>query len=155
GLARTYQTVRPFLDLNVFENVLVGAYFGQPGLSAIKRKEQVEHALVIVGLAAKTHLQPRQLNLVERKMVELARALATGPKLLLLDELLSGLNPTEMTAATGLIRRLRDQHRITIIWVEHVMRAVMSTCPRVVALQFGRVLIDGTPAEVASDPEVI
>jgi ABC-type branched-subunit amino acid transport system ATPase component len=155
GLARTYQTVRPFLDLDVLENVVVGAFFGKTGLSASERQDRVNRALAIVGLSAKAHLRPRQLNLVERKMVELARALATDPKLLLLDELLSGLNPTEMAAATGLIRRLRDEHGITIIWVEHVMRAVMATCPRVVALHFGRILIDGTPAEVASDPEVV
>ena len=155
GLARTYQTVRPFLDLNVVENVVIGAFFGQPGLSSAARRDRVERTLEIVGLAGKANLHPRQLNLVERKMVELARALATGPKLLLLDEPLSGLNPTEMAAATELIRKLRDEHAITIIWVEHVMRAVMSTCPRVVVLHFGQVLIDGTPAQVVSDPGVI
>jgi ABC-type branched-subunit amino acid transport system ATPase component len=155
GLARTYQTVRPFLDLDVVENVVIGAYFGQPSLSSGARRDQVERALAIVGLAGKAGLQPRQLNLVERKMVELARALATGPKLLLLDEPLSGLNPTEMAAATGLIRKLRDELGITIIWVEHVMRAVMSTCPRIVALHFGQILVDGTPEQVVSNPEVI
>lgn len=154
GLARTFQSVRPFLDLDVRANIMVGAHFGNPG-SRQETKDRVDNALEIVGLLPKAMMQPRHLTLVDRKMVELARALATRPRLLLLDELLSGLNPTEMNAATRLILRLRDDHQITIIWVEHVMRAIMSTCARVVMMHFGKVLVDGTPSEVVADPAVI
>ena len=155
GLARTYQTVRPFLDLSVQDNVVVGAHFGSPGLSPREERERVDRALALVGLTGKAALHPRQLTLVDRKLVELARALATNPRLLLLDEIISGLNPTEMLAATNLIKQLRGVHGITIVWVEHVMRAVMNTCPRVVMLNLGKVLIDGSPQDVVRNPEVI
>jgi branched-chain amino acid transport system ATP-binding protein len=154
GIARTFQAVRPFLDMTVRQNVLVGARFGGRG----SRKEAaaaVEEAIGLVGLTAKADLRAGSLTLVDRKMVELARALATRPTLLLLDEILSGLNPTEMNGATALIRRLRDDRQITILWVEHVMRAVMATCERVIVLHQGTVLADGAPAAITADPAVI
>jgi branched-chain amino acid transport system ATP-binding protein len=155
GIGRTFQAVRPFLDMTVRDNVVVGAHFGH---GAGERRDEARRADQILGLLdlqAKAHLHPRHLTLVDRKMVELARALATQPRLLLLDEILSGLHPTEMLHATALIRRLRDEMRVTIIWIEHVMRALMATCERVVVLNFGQVLADGAPAAVAADPEVV
>jgi branched-chain amino acid transport system ATP-binding protein len=155
GIGRTFQAVRPFLDMSVRQNVLVGAHFGAADGGRRGLRERAEELLEFVGLRRKAGLPPRSLTLVERKMVELARALATRPRLLLLDEILSGLNPTEMAHATALIRKMRDEMGITILWIEHVMRALMSTCERVVVLNYGQVLAEGTPAAVVQNPEVV
>lgn len=155
GIGRTFQAVRPFLDMSVRQNVLVGAHFGAVDGGRRGLRERAEELLEFVGLRRKAGLPPRSLTLVERKMVELARALATRPRLLLLDEILSGLNPTEMAYATVLIRKMRDEMGITILWIEHVMRALMSTCERVVVLNHGQVLAEGTPSAVAQNPEVV
>jgi branched-chain amino acid transport system ATP-binding protein len=157
GIARTFQTVRPFLDMTVRDNVVVGAHFGNRGAAGppAERDRLVDTMIDFVGLSPKAQVHPRSLTLVERKMVELARVLATRPRLVLLDEVLAGLNPTEMGRATGLIRRLRDEMGITVLWIEHVMRALMSTCERVVVLNYGRVLAQGGPAEVVANPEVV
>ncbi len=155
GIGRTFQAVRPFLDMSVRDNVLVGAHFGAGADDPREERQAADEILAFLGLRPKAATHPRALTLVDRKMVELARALATRPRLLLLDEILSGLNPTEMVQATRLIRRLRDERGITIVWIEHVMRALMSTCERVIVLNFGQVLAEGTPAAVAANAEVV
>jgi branched-chain amino acid transport system ATP-binding protein len=155
GVGRTFQAVRPFLDMTVRQNVLVGAHFGHGAGTRPDEQRLADEILDLLDLRSKADVHPRQLTLVDRKIVELARTLATRPTLLLLDEILSGLNPTEMVRATTLIRRMRDEMGVTIVWIEHVMRALMTTCERVVVLNFGRVLAHGAPAAVAADPEVI
>jgi branched-chain amino acid transport system ATP-binding protein len=155
GIGRTFQAVRPFLDMTVRQNVVVGAHFGHGAGERRDEARRADQILELLDLQAKAEIHPRHLTLVDRKMVELARALATRPRLLLLDEILSGLHPTEMLHATTLIRRMRDEMGVTIIWIEHVMRALMATCERVVVLDFGRVLADGAPAAVAANPEVV
>jgi branched-chain amino acid transport system ATP-binding protein len=157
GIGRTFQTVRPFLDMTVRENVAVGAFFGNrgAGLSREQRDRLAAEMLDVVGLGAKADVPARALTLVDRKMVELARVLATRPRVVLLDEVLAGLHPTEMLHATRFIARMRDEMGITVIWIEHVMRALMSTCERVVVLNYGQVLAAGRPAEVVENPDVV
>jgi len=156
GISRTHQTVRPFLNLTVLENVLVGLHFGRSSrLGSRAARLKGEEILALVGLQSRRNMRTRNLTLVERKMVELARALATEPRVLLLDEILSGLNPTEIERATGLIRRLRDELGITIFWVEHIMRALMGTCERIIVLHYGEKIAEGNPAEVTANRSVI
>jgi len=156
GVSRTYQTVRTFLNLTAADNVLVGRYFGSAGDHPLRpAREDAREWLDLVGLADRAGVVTRQLSLVERKLVELARALATRPRVLLLDEILSGLAPAETDRVLGLMRRLRDRADATVLWVEHLMRAVAGTCDRVVVLHHGEKLAEGAPAAVMNDPAVI
>jgi branched-chain amino acid transport system ATP-binding protein len=155
GIARTFQIVRPFLHLTALQNVAVGrAYGSQPA----KTKRQAEHEshdlLHLVGLGTRSHALARSLTLVDRKRLELARALASRPRLLLLDELLAGLNPSEVLAGLDLIRRIRDMG-ITIVMVEHLVQAVFAVSDRVVVMSAGETIADGSPAAVAEDQRVI
>lgn len=155
GIARTFQIVRPFTHLNVLENVIVGATFSSP--SRPRRQEALQRAaeaLEAVNLHAKAGFMPHELTLAERKRLELARALAMKPSLLLLDEVMAGLNHSEIEPIVQLVGKL-NQSGLTIILVEHVMKAVMAACNRVVVLQFGRKIADSTPQGIASDPKVI
>ena len=155
GIARTFQLVRPFQGLSVLDNVVVGRLYGREAASSRRAAEaEVLAVLTDVGLAERAHVQARHLTLVDRKRLELARALATRPTLLLLDELLAGLNPSEVVAAMGLIRRIRDAGT-TIVLVEHLVRAVFGLSDRVVVLSAGVKIAEGTPAEVANDPQVV
>jgi branched-chain amino acid transport system ATP-binding protein len=155
GIARTFQIVRPFAHLTVAENAAVGATFAthsrpsQP--EALKRAGE---ALARVGLEAKAEFLPHQLTLSERKRLELARALAMQPRILLLDEVMAGLNLAEIEPIIELVRSLA-RSGLSIILVEHVMKAVMSTCDRIVVLQFGRKIAEGTPEQIAGDQRVI
>jgi branched-chain amino acid transport system ATP-binding protein len=156
GIARTFQVVRPFLEMTVFENVKAAAVFGKSGQrSAVEINQEVEEILENTGLAPLTHHISHSLNLPERKRLEVARTLATHPKLLLLDEVLAGLNPTEVEEAIPFIRSLNTERKITILMVEHNLRAIMGICRRILVLNFGQLIFDGTPEEAVENPEVI
>ncbi len=155
GIARTFQLVRPFPELTVLENVSVGRVYGR---DAIKSRSQAEseakEILEKVGLAHRLSEKAKSLTLVNRKRLELARALATKPKLLLLDELLAGLNPSEVLVAMELIKSIRAMG-ITIIMVEHLVKAVFGIADRIVVLNAGSLIATGTPDKVARDQKVI
>lgn len=153
GIARTYQIPRPFAHLTVLENVALPAMFGRETLARAAAEREARGWLEFTGLAAKAHALPAELNLHQRKFLELARALAARPQLVLLDEVLSGLTPSEIDEAMRLVREIRDQGA-TVVFVEHVMRVVMQLAERVVVLNYGRVIAQGTPQEVMERPEV-
>ena len=155
GIARTFQLVRPFPNLSVRDNVAIGRIYGrEPATDRRTAEAQALDLLADVGLADRAEAPARSLTLVGRKRLELARALATRPRLLLLDELLAGLNPSEVNAATELIRRLRATG-ITIMLVEHLVKAVFEVADRIVVLNAGEKIADGTPAAIAVDPRVV
>jgi branched-chain amino acid transport system ATP-binding protein len=152
GLARTFQIVRPFPKLSVLTNVLVGALARHPARADAEARAHA--VLKDVALAAKAHQPAGSLTLAERKRLELARALATEPTLLLLDEVMAGLNPTEVERVVELIRAI-NARGVAILLIEHVMRAVMSLAGRIVVLNYGERIAEGRPDEVANDPRVI
>ena len=150
GIGRTFQIPRPFHRLTIFENVALAGYFGQGRHSRAKAEEAAERALAMVGLSTDRHASVDGLGAAGLKKLELAKALATGPKLLLADESLGGLDETEMDQAADMLRNIRDELGITIIWVEHIM-----VVDRVMVLDHGEKISEGLPGEVASDPRVI
>jgi branched-chain amino acid transport system ATP-binding protein/branched-chain amino acid transport system permease protein len=154
GVARTYQIPRPFANMTVLENVALAATFGGPPRTTAEIRDEALHWIGFTGLAGKEEVLPAGLNLHERKFLELARALAARPKLLLLDEVLSGLNPAEVDNAIRLIRAIRAQGA-TIVFVEHLMRAVVELSDRVAVLNEGRMFALGQPREVMRDPRVV
>jgi branched-chain amino acid transport system ATP-binding protein len=155
GIARTFQLVRPFQRLSVLQNVAVGRLYGrQAAPSRHQAEAEALEVLELVGLAARPHLEARHLTLVDRKRLELARALATRPRLLLLDELLAGLNPSEVLVAMELIKRVRSSGT-TIVLVEHLVRAVFGVSDRVAVLSAGAKIAEGTPAEVGANRQVV
>ncbi len=153
GIARTFQLVRPFMGLSVEENVRVGHVFGRRHRARAARDETAR-LLEQVGLAGKGHLRPGQLTGMDRKRVELARALAAGPRLLLLDEFMAGLTPTETEGAMALVRALQREG-LTFIMVEHIVWALLDLSQRILVLSAGEKIAEGAPAEVAADPTVI
>ena len=154
GIARTYQIPRPFAHLSVRDNVAAAAMFGSAALPAAQARRDAAHWLAFAGLSAKADVLPDELNLHQRKFLELARALAARPRLVLLDEVLCGLNPAEIDEAVALVRRIRDAGT-TVVFVEHVMRAVMALADRIVVLNHGLLLAEGAPADVMQRPEVM
>lgn len=155
GIARTFQLVRPFPHLTVLENVTIGRVYGRDSLKRRSRAEsEAVHILESIGLADRLSEKAHSLTLVNRKRLELARALATKPKLLLLDELLAGLNPSEVLASMDLIQRIRDSG-ITIIMVEHLVKAVFGIADRIVVLNAGDLIADGAPKMIAQNQKVI
>lgn len=152
GIARTFQIVQPFAGLDVRENIAVGAYLRNRTREAAFA--QAERIAAEIGLATLLDQPAGALTVAGRKRLELARALATGPRLLLLDEVLAGLNPSEIRDMIPVIRRIRDEG-VTILMVEHVMQAVMELCDHVHVLAQGRIIAAGQPSQVASDPAVI
>jgi branched-chain amino acid transport system permease protein len=154
GVARTYQIPRPFVNMTVLENVVLAATFGGPPRRAAEIRDEALHWIGFTGLAGKEDVLPAGLNLHERKFLELARALAAKPKLLLLDEVLSGLNPAEVDNAIRLVRAIRAQGA-TIVFVEHLMRAVVELSDRIAVLNEGRLFALGLPREVMRDPRVV
>lgn len=154
GVARTYQIPRPFVNMTVLDNVALSATFGGPVRPAAEVRDEAVHWIAFTGLAGKEHALPAELNLHERKFLELARALAARPKLLLLDEVLSGLNPAEVDNAIRLVRAIRAQGA-TIVFVEHLMRAVVELSDRIAVLNEGKLFALGAPREVMRDPRVI
>jgi branched-chain amino acid transport system permease protein len=154
GVARTYQIPRPFVNMTVLENVTLAATFGGAARPAGEIREEALHWIAFTGLAGKEDVLPAGLNLHERKFLELARALAAKPKLLLLDEVLSGLNPAEVDNAIRLVRAIRAQGA-TIVFVEHLMRAVVELSDRIAVLNEGKLFALGAPREVMRDPRVV
>jgi branched-chain amino acid transport system ATP-binding protein len=154
GIGRTFQVVKPFASMTVRENAAVGALFGASRLPPARAFAAADEVLELVGMAGKRSLPVGSLTIPDRKRLEVARALATRPRLLLLDEVMAGLNPVEVDEALDMVRTV---HRsgVTIVLIEHVMRVVVGVCERVVVLHFGQSLAEGTPAEVLRDPQVI
>jgi len=155
GVARTFQEIKLFGNMPVFQNVLVGAFFGTPTrISAADAAREANQALEFVGMSAMTATLVQDLTLVNQKRVEVARALATRPELLLLDEMMAGLNTAEVSEAMELVTKIRDKG-ITIFMVEHVMKAIMGICERVMVLHHGEKIAEGTPQEIVTNKEVI
>jgi branched-chain amino acid transport system ATP-binding protein len=153
GLARTFQLVKPFADLTVTENVIVGAL--NNCRTVAEAREKSASVIEKLGLGRKRDQVAKALTLPERKLLEVARALATGPRILLLDEVMAGLRPTEMNTMVALFRELSASTGLTILLIEHVMRAVMALSRTVVVLHHGQVIASGTPDEVTHDPAVL
>ena len=155
GVARTFQEVKVFANMPVLENVLLGSLFGtSTGMSSADATREATGLLEFVGLSAVRATPAKDLTLANQKRLEVARALATKPELLLLDELMAGLNPTETAQAMELVTRIRDKG-ITIIMIEHVMKAIMSVCDRIMVLHHGEKIAEGTPEEIATSKKVI
>jgi branched-chain amino acid transport system ATP-binding protein len=156
GIARTFQIVRPFANMTVLENITVGALYGRGRtMSQHRARERCMQILEEVGLADRAAMLASALTLAGRKRLEVARALATEPRLLLLDEVLAGLNATEARDALDLLRRLRESRSLSIVVIEHVMKALMQLSERIIVLHDGQKVMEGVPAEVANDPRVI
>ncbi len=154
GLARTHQIVRPLNELTVRENVVVGACYGRENLSLRAATQVADEVLTFVGLAPKSETLANTLNVAQKKRLEMARALAARPYLLLLDEVLAGLNPTEVSGMIDAIHRLREQG-LTIIMIEHIMHAIMNLSDRIIVLNYGEMIAQGAPAEVSQNPQVV
>ena len=155
GIARTFQITRPFPLLTVLENVQLGrAYGSDPAKTLEQAQIEADEILKFIGLSSKRKAPAGRLGVIDRKRLELGKALSTKPKVLLLDEIMAGLNPTEVLAATDLVKQIRDSG-ISLIVIEHMMRAIMGICHRVIVLNAGRKIAEGTPREVVLDRGVI
>ena len=155
GVARTFQLVKVFADMPALSNVILGSYFGMsPGMSSKDAVREATELLEFVGLSAVKATPAKDLTLANQKRLEVARALATNPELLLLDEMMAGLNPAEVGQAMELVTRIRDKG-ITIIMIEHVMKAIMNVCERIIVLHHGAKIAEGTPQEIATSKTVI
>jgi len=155
GVSRTFQSIKIFGNMPVFQNVLLGALFGTPtAMSSADAAKETAKLVEFVGLSAVSAVPVKDLTLVNQKRVEVARALATEPQLLLLDELMAGLNSTEVAESMELVTAIRDKG-ITIFMIEHVMKAIMNICGRIMVLHHGEKIADGTPKEVATSKKVI
>ncbi len=153
GIGRTFQLVRPFPEMTVLENVTVGALRAEKDVGAAT--ERAKGFLEMLELDGKTHQHAANLTLPDRKRLEVARALATRPKLLLLDEVMAGLRPTETDRMVVMLRRLRDETGLTILLIEHVMRAVMALSEHVTVINHGEKISEGPPETVVTDPAVL
>jgi len=156
GIARTFQIVRPFGNMTVLENVTLGIMYGRrrersAAVAEVKAKEILER----LGLSDRVGLMAKHLTLAGRKRLEIARSLATEPRLLLLDEVLAGLTPIEATAAIEIVRHFHVAEGLTILMIEHVTRALMALSQRIVVLHHGQKIAEGTPSEVARDPRTV
>jgi len=154
GMARTHQIVRPLNELSVRENVMVGACFGHEKQDLSNAAKIADEVLEFVGLAVRADQLAGSLNVAQKKRLEMARALAAHPYLLLLDEVLAGLNHSEIDNMIQTVLRIREQG-VTIIVIEHVMKAVMNICDRIVVLDYGQQIAEGNPEAIASDPKVV
>ncbi len=155
GLARTFQAAKIFGDMTVAANVRLAAVFGRlPHISGIEADKVAAECLDFTGLTGLKDLPAKDLSIVEQKRLEVARALAARPELLMLDEVMAGLNPTEVEQAMELIKKIQARG-ITIIIIEHVMKAIMNVCSRIVVLHHGEKIAEGTPQEIASNRTVI
>jgi branched-chain amino acid transport system ATP-binding protein len=154
GLARTHQIVRPLNELTVRENVMAGACFGRENHGLKAAGVIADEVLEFLGLAPHSRQLAGSLNVAEKKRLEMARALASRPYLLLLDEVLAGLNPSEIAAMMAAVRTIRDQG-VTILMIEHVMQAIMAISDQILVLDYGMLIATGAPEEVANNPQVI
>jgi branched-chain amino acid transport system ATP-binding protein len=155
GISRTFQTVKIFANLTVFDNVRLASLFGTAKtLSSADATKEASESLEFVGLSALAAHPARDLTLANQKRLEVARALATQPELLLLDELMAGLNQTEVAESMELVKRIRTSG-ITIVMIEHVMKAIMNVCDRIIVLHHGEKIAEGTPQEIATSKKVI
>jgi branched-chain amino acid transport system ATP-binding protein len=154
GIARTFQLVRAFLKMSVFENVMVGSVYGRKGTGKGARRRTLE-ALELVELSDKKDLLTGNLTLSDRRLLEVAMALASMPVVTLLDEPMAGLTPIEIQKLLEVIERARDSRKISVLWIEHKVDAVLDFCDRVVVLDYGLKIADGSPDEVANNPKVI
>lgn len=154
GLVKTHQVPRPFLGMSVFENVLVGASFGGTSSSREEVYTKATQALDLSGMASLANRQASSLGLLDRKRLELARALATGPRMLLLDEIGGGLTDAETDELVAIIRSL-NRKGIAIVWIEHIVHVLVQVATRLICMDAGRILADGTPDAVLSNPDVI
>jgi branched-chain amino acid transport system ATP-binding protein len=152
GIGRTYQIPRPYAGMTTFENLLVAATFGG-GRSEARSYAFCAEVLRDCELSSKANVQAGALTLLDRKRLELARALASDPKLLLLDEIAGGLTDEESKALVALVRRIRDRG-VTIVWIEHVLHALLAVADRLLVLNFGEKIAEGLPADVIANPEV-
>jgi branched-chain amino acid transport system ATP-binding protein len=157
GVAKVLQTPRVFESMTVLENAAVGAMFGMSDgrLAGPEARDIAEGMLERLGLGDKVHLPVTSLTLTEKKTLQMAMALAGRPQVVLLDEVMAGLNPTELTAHIEAVRTVRDQLGVTIVWVEHVMKAITALASRLLVLNFGEIIAEGTPAEVMRNQDVI
>ena len=156
GIGKTHQIPLPFLNMTTTENVMVGALFGKGKLRSLKNaRTEALHFIEFVGLLDKKDVPATSLTLFDRKVLEVARVLATHPEIILLDEVVAGLNPAETSQAIKLIKRILDELGITVFWVEHIMKAVMSIAERIIVLHHGEKIAEGEPQEIASNDEVI
>jgi branched-chain amino acid transport system ATP-binding protein len=156
GLARTFQIPRPFRKLSILENVAVAAHFGATERTGeAEARRRAAQILDLVGLPTDPEAPPTLLGAGGLKKLELARALATAPSLLLADESLGGLDPSEMSSAAEMLRRVRRELGVTIVWVEHIMATLMRIVDRVVVLDHGEKIAEGAPLEIAEDPRVV
>jgi len=154
GIARTFQLIKTFLKMTVLENVLVGSVYGQKHHSKGARKRALE-ALELVELSEKKDIMAAHITLSDRRLLEVAMALASMPVVTLLDEPMAGLNQFEIQKILQVIRRARDERKISTLWIEHKVDAVLDFCDRVVVLDYGLKIADGRPEEVANSPKVI
>src|SRR6267378_1736400 len=154
GVARTFQLVRPFAGLTALENVLVGRLYGRAATTRAEAVTEAARLLALVGLEGRAETPAARLTLIDRKRLELARALATAPQLLLLDEFMAGLNPAETATAMALVRRLVAEG-LTVLMVEHIVWALMGLARRIMVLSAGEKIADGPPAVVAADARVV
>lgn len=154
GIARTFQVTQPFMGLDVRENVMVGAFFGQRGLDRARALQVADEVLERVNLTHKATFKGDQLTIADRKRLEMARTLATNPQLLLLDEVMAGLNATEVAQAVELIRQI-NKTGMTVLVIEHIVRAIASVSDRILVLHHGRKIAEDKPSQVLSDPKVI
>jgi len=154
GLGRTFQAAKNFPDMSLRDNVRMGALFGPVGQTYAQADQETDEILAFVGLDRFMDTAVPDIPLAGQKQIEVARALATKPTVLLLDEMMAGLNPTEVDEAMALVRKIRDTG-VTVLLIEHVMKAVMNICDRIIVLHHGALIAEGTPAEIAGNKEVI
>jgi len=154
GLGRTFQAAKNFPDMSVHENVRMGALFGQPNISYSDAEDLTIETMAFVGLDKYQGMAVTDMPLALQKRIEVARALATKPKVIMLDELMAGLNPAEVSEAMEVVRKIRDSG-VTVLMIEHVMKAIMAICDRIIVMHHGEVIAEGTPEEIANDPQVI
>jgi branched-chain amino acid transport system ATP-binding protein len=155
GVARTFQSVKVFADMPVLDNVVLGSFFGtSTGISSSDAVAKASEILEFMGLSEVKAIPAKDLTLASQKRLEIAAALATKPELLLLDEIMAGLNPAEVSEAMELVTKIRE-NGITIVMIEHVMKAIMNMCERIMVLHHGEKIAEGTPQEIATSKKVV
>lgn len=155
GVTRTFQIVRTFNESTVLDNVTIGVMFGsEEAMSVSEARERAKKHIEFVGLEGKEENLARNLTIADRKLVELARALASEPDLVLLDEIASGLNPSEISALSNTIKDIRADLNVSVFWIEHVMEAIMGTTDRIIVLNNGKKIAEGTPQEIRNNEQV-